>query len=113
MIRRFLTQILMVILIAACVYNGWQVQQLKAQVAMLQGQPETKPIAHPEKSERAANDAALAKAALLKGDFQGANKHLEHGFVAIKESTLETQARTEHAVSELQHVLASLQGQKH
>lgn len=38
MIRRFLTRILIVVLIAACVYNWQQTQILQAQVAALQAQ---------------------------------------------------------------------------
>lgn len=39
MIRRFLTRILIVILIAACAYNWMQTQRLQAQVAALAAQP--------------------------------------------------------------------------
>ena len=38
MIRRFLTRILIVILIAACVYNWQQTQMLQAQVTALEAQ---------------------------------------------------------------------------
>ena len=36
MIRRFLTRILIVVLIVACIYNWQQTQTLQAQVAVLQ-----------------------------------------------------------------------------
>ncbi len=38
MIRRFLTRVLIVILIAACAYNWQQTQKLQGQVAALQAQ---------------------------------------------------------------------------
>ncbi len=39
MIRRFLTRILIVVLIAACVYNWQQTRALQNQVAALQARP--------------------------------------------------------------------------
>ena len=39
MIRRFLTRILIAVLIAACVYNWMQTQRLQEQVAALEARP--------------------------------------------------------------------------
>ncbi len=127
MIRRFLTRVLMVILIAVCGYNIWQVQQLKAQVTHLQALAEIRgthavkshPASEPTASEGtpqgwldAANShLARAHTALSQGNFGLAHAELDRSVDAMHQAAAVPQAQTKQALDRWHRQFTALQKQ--
>lgn len=123
MIRRFLTRILIVALIAVCGYNGWQVHQLQGQVERLQAQVQasrgknalrTSEDASPiDKSwlDQADLHAARARAAVLRADFPTAQRELQRGVDDVHHAVQEPEEKTQATLGQARHTLASLQSQ--
>ena len=87
MIRRFLTRILMVILIAFCGYNWLQVQTLQRQVRDLQTRltiRENRPQATADWAQQAEKHAGLAQTALSRADWRTAQRELQQGIGDLK-----------------------------
>lgn len=120
MIRRFLTRILMVVLIGACGYNGWQIHEMQAEIARLRLQ--TKIERHNLVSEptvttpsswldRANQHADRARLALGRGDFGTAQIELSRGSDDVRRAAREPEARASAAFVQARQTLAALQSQ--
>lgn len=120
MIRRFLTRVLMVILIGACGYNGWQVHQLQGEVANLRAQvksPKRATVTAPTVTEpsswldRANLHADNARAALSRGDFGTAQRELTRGSDDLRRAARAPEARASETLAQARQTLAALQEQ--
>ena len=121
MIRRFLTRVLMVVLIAVCGCNVWQVHQLQGQVAQLQSQVRARTAkgtdqaveasSPPDHSwlDQADRHAASAKAALLRGDLTDAQRELQRGVNDIHHAVAGPAEKTQATFGQARRTLASLQ----
>jgi hypothetical protein len=125
MIRRFLTRVLMVILIGISGYNGWQIQRMQGEMTGLQGQLAAIPR-HPagQRAESKAPDAAAqswldraelhaerARAAVARADFGTAQTEVAAGIADVHRAALEPEARTQATLTEARQTLQSLQAQ--
>lgn len=120
MIRRFLTRILMVVLIGACGYNGWQVHQMRGEIARLRAQiaSDHRPpgraaryVAPDPPLDRANRHADRARLALGRGDFGTAQRELAQATADLRRAARAPEARTEGALTEARRTLTRLQSQ--
>jgi hypothetical protein len=118
MIRRFFTRVLLVILIAACGYNGWQTHLLQQQVAQLQAR-QTHEAGHKASATRAdtswIDQANLhlerAKDAVARADFGTAQHELVLGEDDAQRAAREPVQQTQATLAQTRRSLAALQSQ--
>ena len=88
MIRRFLTRVLMVILILCCGYNWWQVRQMQQEIAALRAQVGPNRAAAQDDTEswlgRASLHAGRAREALARADLPTARRELDRSLQAMR-----------------------------
>lgn len=123
MIRRFLTRVLMVILIAVCGYNGWQIHQMQGEIVLLQAETNavhragTKPPASADDPatrswlDQADVHAGHAQAAIERGDFNAAQHELTAGVNDVHHAVQEPEKKTQATLDQARRTLASLQAQ--
>ncbi len=120
MIRRFLTRTLIVILIAVCGYNGWQIRQLQQQVVRLQTQVQasggSRTAAEEGSADRSWLDQAdrhttLAREAALRADFPTAQRELQRGVDDLHHAVQEPAEKTQATLGQARHALGALQNQ--
>ena len=125
MIRRFLTRVLMIILIGVCGYNGWQTQRMQGEMTRLQAQVAAMP--HHPVGQGAANKtpdtaaqswlgraelhADRARAALARADFGTAQTEVADGIADVHRAAQEPEAKTQASLSQARQTLQSLQAQ--
>jgi len=123
MIRRFLTRVLMVILIGVCGYNGWQIHQMQAEMTRLQAQLAAShhragpPVASlaPENAQswldRAERHAERARQAVARADFGTAQTEIAAGMEDVHRAAQEPEAKTQATLTQARRTLQSLQAQ--
>lgn len=115
MIRRFLTRILMVVLIGACGYNGWQVHQMQGEIARLRAQVNSQTVtaqARPASWLDGANQYAdRIRTALARGDFGAAQRELALATEDLRQAARKPEAQTQNALAQARRTLTSLQSQ--
>ena len=120
MIRRFFTRILMMILIGACGYNGWQVHRMQGEVDRLRLQvksPGRTADAVPTDAapaswlDKANQHADRARAALARGDFGTAQGELSRGSEDLRRAARGPEVRASAALVQARQTLAALQSQ--
>jgi hypothetical protein len=124
MIRRFLTRVLMVILIGVCGYNGWQIHQMQAEMTRLQTQLATSrhrqsgpPAASlaPENAQswldRAERHAERARLAVARADFGTAQTEIAAGMDDVQRAAQDPEAKTQATLTQARRTLQSLQAQ--
>ena len=77
MIRRFLTRVLLIVLIAACGYNWLQTQRLQGQVFQLQAEQRISTHAPPQAAAQRHTPEARISLAALKAEW----KHLQQNSI--------------------------------
>jgi hypothetical protein len=120
MIRRFFTRFLMVMLIAACGYNGWQVHQLQQEVVQLQAQ-QTHEAGHKVPVTRAGTSTSWidqanlhlerAKDAVARADFGTAQHELVLSEDDAQRAAREPVQKTQATLAQTRRSLAALQSQ--
>jgi predicted negative regulator of RcsB-dependent stress response len=123
MIRRFLTRVLILILIAVCGYNVWQVRQLQEQMTRVETQLQIATEADAKASaarpaqvshswlDQADRHAERARQAIGRGDFTTAQRELEKGVDDVHRAIRTPEAQTEAKLGAARQTLASLQSQ--
>jgi predicted negative regulator of RcsB-dependent stress response len=124
MIRKFFLSILILMLIALCAYNNWQLRQVQDQVGHLQRQlssdehkqPRTTELVLPPADHSGWLDLAkkhldLAQAAASQADFGTARKELALSMHCTKEAAAEPEVRTESGIKDAHRRLLELKSQ--
>lgn len=93
MIRRFLTRILLVVLLGSCGYNWLQVRALQAQVEDLRARLGTPAPPQETAPASAARHVDRSRLALARSDWKAAMRELEQGAADLKRGAQPPKAR--------------------